>query len=113
MQEFVDSMRPSRTGHNTPDPNIKDQKYGNVKVSSSTLASCGSSFLAADEKRKKASTEHFSDTGMFAMLCRHDTPLFAVNMTTAGEKQYYALALINRLFKEIPGHVHPDGENCL
>lgn len=37
-----------------------------------------------------------------ALLCRHDRPLFLVNMTSAGERQHYALALLEKLFQHIP-----------
>ena len=37
-----------------------------------------------------------------ALLCRHDRVLFLVNMTTAGEKQYYAFALLKELFDQLP-----------
>ncbi|KAF9503838.1 hypothetical protein BS47DRAFT_1374449 [Hydnum rufescens UP504] len=38
------------------------------------------------------------------LLCRHDHVLFLANMWTAGEKQFYALVLIDALMKEIPCH---------
>ncbi|KAF9504969.1 hypothetical protein BS47DRAFT_1374344 [Hydnum rufescens UP504] len=37
-----------------------------------------------------------------AVICRHDRVLRMVNMTTAGEKQYYAVALLSSLFEELP-----------
>jgi len=37
-----------------------------------------------------------------ALLCCHDRPLFLVNMTSAGERQYYVLALIKALFQHLP-----------
>ena len=37
-----------------------------------------------------------------AILCCHDRLLFLVNMTSAGEHQYYALALIKALFQHLP-----------
>ncbi|EIW76988.1 hypothetical protein CONPUDRAFT_62378 [Coniophora puteana RWD-64-598 SS2] len=37
-----------------------------------------------------------------ALLCRHDRVLWLVNMTSAGEKQHYAIALIIELFKNLP-----------
>ncbi|KIJ09104.1 hypothetical protein PAXINDRAFT_17808 [Paxillus involutus ATCC 200175] len=73
-----------------------------MKIPISVLDACGDSFIAADEKREKASTRYFADTGLMAMLCRHDRMLWLVNMTSAGEKQYYALALIQRLFNHLP-----------
>ena len=37
-----------------------------------------------------------------ALLCRHDHVIHLVNMTSAGEKQHYALALIRALFSHLP-----------
>jgi hypothetical protein len=50
----------------------------------------------------QASTQFFSDTGVMALLCRHDRVLWLINMTSAGEKQHYALALIRRWFQHLP-----------
>ncbi|KAG1853118.1 hypothetical protein F4604DRAFT_1883423 [Suillus subluteus] len=47
-------------------------------------------------------TQFFADTGVMAMLCRHDHVLWLANMTSAGEKQHYALALIKKLFDNLP-----------
>ncbi|KAJ7166575.1 hypothetical protein C8R43DRAFT_946120, partial [Mycena crocata] len=66
----------------------------------SVLDGCQSSFKAADEKREKASTKFFDDTGIMGLLCRHDRVLWLVNMRTAGEKQYYVLSC-SRCFSSI------------
>jgi hypothetical protein len=73
-----------------------------MTVPTSVLDNCHESFAAADEKRKKASTTFFTDTGLMALLCHHNRVLWLVNMTSAGEKQHYALALLWRLFQNIP-----------
>lgn len=73
-----------------------------MKVPKSTLDGCQESFKAADEKRTKASTTFFADTGIMALLCRHDRVLFLANMKTAGERQYFAIALLLKLFKYLP-----------
>ncbi len=41
-----------------------------------------------------------------ALLCRHDRVLWLVNMTSAGEKQHYALSLLSKLFQHIPKSMH-------
>ncbi|KAG1833599.1 hypothetical protein DFJ58DRAFT_736069 [Suillus subalutaceus] len=79
-----------------------DDYEDGMRVLTSVLDGCGDSFLAADEKREKASTQFFADTGVMAMLCRHDRVLWLANMTSAGEKQHYALALIQKLFDNLP-----------
>ncbi|KAJ7453455.1 hypothetical protein FB451DRAFT_1185263 [Mycena latifolia] len=70
----------------------------NLKVPRLVLDKCESSFKAADEKREKASTKFFDDTGIMGLLCHHDRVLWLVNMRTAGEKQYYVLVLLEMLF---------------
>ncbi|KAF9515410.1 hypothetical protein BS47DRAFT_1277771, partial [Hydnum rufescens UP504] len=73
-----------------------------MNVPNSVLDTCGDSFIAADGDRIKASTQRFDDTGLMALLCRHDIALYVANMRTAGEKQFYAFALVAALFKELP-----------
>jgi hypothetical protein len=63
---------------------------------------CKKRFFAADEDNKKGETSVFSDTGLMAMVCRHDCVLFVANLRDSGEKRYYALALLKRLFQELP-----------
>ncbi|KAJ7577603.1 hypothetical protein C8J56DRAFT_1060774 [Mycena floridula] len=125
MQEEVEQLRPER-----PKPKVDERSkpkadeetdgyVGNMKVPISILKGCEESFTAADERRVKASTQFFSDTGLMALLCRHDRVLWLANMTSAGEKQYYALALIYILFLHLPAHIIKavgfglsDGESC-
>jgi len=108
MEDYVNTVRPHKerdtrtrqAGHNP------DGFEGPLKVPTSVLDECYESFLAADEKRQKASTQLFTDTGLMALLCRHDRVLWLVNMTSAGERQHYALALLNALFRHIPSNMH-------
>lgn len=81
-----------------------DKVEPGLNVPNSVLDGCEKSFIAADGDRIKASTQYFDDTGVMACLCRHDIPLFLVNMRTAGEKQFYAFALIDMLLRELPRH---------
>ncbi|KIM51641.1 hypothetical protein SCLCIDRAFT_33285 [Scleroderma citrinum Foug A] len=73
-----------------------------MRVHVSVLDGCNESFTAADEKHQKARTHFFSDTGLMALLCHHDHVIHLVNMTSAGEKQHYVLALIKALFSQLP-----------
>jgi hypothetical protein len=94
-------------GHNgtgrvvVPDGN-KDLVEEGMCVPVSVLDGCGQLFIAADEMREKASTQFFTDTGLMALLCRHDRVLWLVNLTSAGEKQHYALALLKQFITHIP-----------
>lgn len=37
-----------------------------------------------------------------SLICRHDRVLWLVNMKSAGEKQAYALALVETFFQHVP-----------
>ena len=99
MADYVDSVRPRKPKAQTSED---DGYEPGMRVPTSALNDCDDSFLAADENRQKASTTQFSDTGLMALLCRHDRVLWLVNMTSAGERQYYALALLESLFQHLP-----------
>ncbi|KAF7964775.1 hypothetical protein HWV62_3126 [Athelia sp. TMB] len=102
MEEYVESIRarpaPAARRPTTGDDFVED----GMQIPVSVLEECGSSFVAADEKREKASTQFFADTGLMSLICRHDRVIFAVNMTHKGERQHYALALLKRLMAELP-----------
>jgi hypothetical protein len=90
---------PSQSGGNMES---EDKLEKGMHVPNSVLDACEASFVAADEKREKASTQFFSDTGIMALLCRHDRVLWLANMTSSGERRYYAIALLRRLFQDLP-----------
>ena len=109
MEDMVETVRPQGkpkgrdTTKQTPASDADaDHCEPGIKVPNSVLNMCEDSFTAADEKRVKASTQFFSDTGIMALLCRHDRVLWLVNMTSAGEKQHYSLVLLERLFDHLP-----------
>lgn len=102
MEDDVEGRRSSRSNCKKSHDNPQEDGYeGPLKVPTSVLNGCHESFTAADEKRRKASTKYFADTGLMAMLCRRDQVLWLVNMTSAGEKQHYVLALLKRLFDNL------------
>ncbi|KAG6809215.1 hypothetical protein H0H92_001122, partial [Tricholoma furcatifolium] len=106
FEAYVESLRPSRS-HSAKQrkrnpPSDEDGFEGSLRVPRSILDGCEASFTAADSRRVKASTQFFDDTALMALLCRHDIVLFMVNMRSAGEKQHYALALIESLFQHLP-----------
>jgi Kyakuja-Dileera-Zisupton transposase len=102
MEQYVAELRGTRATQDPQQSNSRDGYEEGMQVPTSVLNDCGDSFKAADEKREKASTQFFSDTGLMALLCRHDRVLWLVNMTHAGERQHYVLALLRRLFENIP-----------
>ncbi|KAF7343619.1 hypothetical protein MSAN_01982500 [Mycena sanguinolenta] len=86
MDEHVDGVRPAKNSQ-AKQARVEDEAdgfEGDMKVPRSVLDECKSSFKAADEKREKASTQFFDDTGIMALLCRHDRVLWLVNMRTPG-----------------------------
>lgn len=100
MEDYVAEARENGTAPSTGDAD--DAMEPGMGLPTSVLDDCHESFTAADEKREKASTQFFADTGIMSLICRHDRLLFAVNMTHRGERQHYALALLFRLCQQIP-----------
>jgi hypothetical protein len=102
-RQFVEEIRPHRNVKKTSTaPDKEDGFEGPIRVPTSVLDACEGSFTAADETRQKASTQFFDSTALMGLLCRHDRVLWLVNMTSAGERQHYALALIDTLFENLP-----------
>ena len=63
---------------------------------------CEASYEAADGNKRKADINCYDDTGLMALICRHDIPLFFANIDSPGEQQKYAIALISHLFSLLP-----------
>ena len=82
----------------------KTRKQGRRKYSMHErhYDACEGSFKATDESRAKANAQLFDDTGLMVATCRHDSILFAVNMKTAGERQFYAIAVLLELMEHLP-----------
>jgi hypothetical protein len=90
MKRVVERARPSLA------------RTGTMALPDETLDDCEKTFIAAQSHIAKTNNIIFADTALMALLCRHDRPLFLVNMTSAGERQYYALALIKALYRNLP-----------
>ena len=93
MKEAVEHARPSDSRANAK---------SRATLPDDTLDDCEKAFTAAQGHIVKSNNAIFADTALMALLCRHDRPLFLVNMTSPGERQYYALALIKALFRHLP-----------
>ena len=102
MEEKVKAARENHARRPAAPKDAEDVLEPGMGLPTSVLNDCNDSFVAADEKREKASTQYFSDTGIMSLICRHDRVLFAVSMTHRGERQHYALALIDALFSHLP-----------
>ncbi|KAI6015677.1 hypothetical protein EDC04DRAFT_2870454 [Pisolithus marmoratus] len=113
MEHEVNSLRKMRSsvqksGHASK-RHHRDEDDGfeqGMRIPTSVLKGCNESFTAADERCQKASTQFLSDTGVMALLCCHDCVIHLANMTSAGEKQHYALALIKSFFSHLPDDFH-------
>ncbi|KAK7444534.1 hypothetical protein VKT23_015212 [Stygiomarasmius scandens] len=97
--------RPGKRSRTTQDPEDDRMEHG-MRVSKAVLDLCGGSFTAAHEFLAKVVTASCDVTGLMALLCRHDRPLFVVNMDTPGERQHYAIALMEKLFEHLPDFVN-------
>ena len=73
-----------------------------VALPDEAVDQCETSYKAADGKKQKAAMDSFDDTGIMALICRHDIPLFFANIDTPGEQQKYSVALIEHFFSLIP-----------
>ncbi|KAI6034740.1 hypothetical protein BKA83DRAFT_4487730 [Pisolithus microcarpus] len=73
-----------------------------ARVPDEAIDQCQSSYEAADGKKKKAAMDTFDDSGLMALICRHDIPLFFANIDTPGEQQKYSITLIEHLFSLLP-----------
>ena len=93
MEELVEQRRASGRRNSTQLPD-------------EVLDECEKSFKAAQELVAKASTAFYADTALMALICRHDEVLWLANVTTPGERQFYALALLQRLFSHLPSDWH-------
>ncbi|CAK5284419.1 unnamed protein product [Mycena citricolor] len=119
MEAYVDEVRGSRPLPGRPAPKkrrgarvkatvaVEEEEedhieYEALQVPKSVLDGCEDSFKAADESRMRSDSDRFDDTGLMALLCRHDRVLWMANMKSKGEKQFYTLALLETLFQDLP-----------
>ena len=72
------------------------------RVPESSLAGCKESFKAAHDHNDEQLEGRYDVNGIMGMCCRHGAPLFFANITTPGEQQHYAIALIEHLFSFLP-----------
>ncbi|EAU85687.2 hypothetical protein CC1G_12623 [Coprinopsis cinerea okayama7 len=99
-EAYVHAKRPgTATSKSNPQTDFKEP---GMKVPVSALNDCLDSFTAADEQRSKASTTLFADTGLMGLLCLHNRVLWLANMTSTGERQFYAIVLLLKLFSHLP-----------
>jgi len=100
MAQEVGNKRHARSDHPLTDD--QDAVLPGLQLPNHVFDGCNDSFFAAKESNRKADSSTFSDTGLMALVCRHDRVIFMVNIQDAGEKQHNALAIIKQLFLELP-----------
>jgi Kyakuja-Dileera-Zisupton transposase len=100
MEKEVESKRGTRAHHPLEDED--DAILPGLQLPNHVFEGCTDRFFAAKESNRKADSSEFSDTGLMALVCRHDRVIFMVNLRDAGEKQYPALAIIKQLFMGLP-----------
>lgn len=96
-KSFVD-----RVGERVDEQRKRTPRSYRPKVPDEAIDDCEHSHEAADGRKRKANTDIFDDTGLMALVCRHDIPLFFTNIDTPGEQQKYAIALIEHIFSLLP-----------
>lgn len=96
-KQFVDAV-----GRRIDAQRKRPPKLRTSLVPDEAIDQCESAYEAADGKKQKAAMDSFDDTGIMALICRHDIPLFFANIDSPGEQQKYSVALIEHLFTLLP-----------
>ncbi|TYJ51920.1 hypothetical protein B9479_007481 [Cryptococcus floricola] len=71
-----------------------------VKIGKNETA-CDDNWKAKDGGGGEGTNKGKTDTGLVALVCRHNVCLKLVNMYKTGEKMYYALALLMYIYEEV------------
>ncbi|OCH83923.1 hypothetical protein OBBRIDRAFT_815662 [Obba rivulosa] len=72
------------------------------KVPDEAVDACEQGHTAADEQKAKTNGDRFDDTGIMALVCTHDIPIFLINIDTPGEQLKYSMCMLEELFSHIP-----------
>ncbi|KAF9006922.1 hypothetical protein BDQ17DRAFT_1238366, partial [Cyathus striatus] len=65
------------------------KQWKGLVVPDEAIDECESAHTTGNGNNVKTNRDHFDDTGLMALVCRHDIPLFVTNIDTAGEQQKY------------------------
>ncbi|KAI1784417.1 hypothetical protein LXA43DRAFT_1066776 [Ganoderma leucocontextum] len=99
---FLSKEQVDRMGDRITAARSKGPRAYKNHVPESALDECEKSYEAANEKKDKTSSTKFDDTGLMALVCRHDIVIFLANVDTPGEQQKFGVALIEHLFSHVP-----------
>ncbi|KAG1784984.1 uncharacterized protein HD556DRAFT_1250578 [Suillus plorans] len=96
-KSFVDAI-----GHHIDTQHKRPVKSYVPLIPNEAVDQCENAYEAADGKKQKAAMDSFDDTGIMALICRHDIPLFFANIDSPGEQQKYSVALLHHFFSFLP-----------
>ncbi|KAK1223061.1 hypothetical protein PQX77_014060 [Marasmius sp. AFHP31] len=96
-KEFVDAI-----GARVAAARARPPQRRTTKLPDDIVDADQESYKAASGDTKRQSNEAFDENGVMALVCRHDIPLFMVSISTPGEQQKDAVALLVALFEMIP-----------
>jgi hypothetical protein len=99
---FISKEKVDDVGHRIDTLRKTPAKRFHRRVPDEAVDECEKSHEAADGRKQKANMDKFDDTGVMALVCRHDIPLFFTNIDTPGEQQKYSVALLKHFFTHIP-----------
>lgn len=99
---FLSKEEVDKVGERIEIARKKKPRTYHSKVPEEAINECRESHAAANANKQKTDMGHFDDTGIAALVCRHGIPIFMANIDTPGEQQKYAVALIERVFAELP-----------
>ncbi|KIO14641.1 hypothetical protein M404DRAFT_118351, partial [Pisolithus tinctorius Marx 270] len=66
-----------------------------ITVPDKAIDQCKALYEAANDNKKKAAIDCFDDTGIMALICCHDIPLFFANIDTPDEQQKHSYDILN------------------
>ncbi|KIO09804.1 hypothetical protein M404DRAFT_130054 [Pisolithus tinctorius Marx 270] len=99
---FIPKAQVDEVGRRVGRARKRSPRQHRVIVPDEAIDQCEASYEAADGNKRKAAMDCFDDTGIMALICRHDIPLFFANIDTPGEQQKYSIALLEHLFSLLP-----------
>ena len=99
---FIPKAQVDEVGHWIQQARKRVLKQWHAVVLDEAIDQCEASYDAADGNKQKATMECFDDTGIMALICCHDIPLFFANIDTPSEQQKFSVALIEHLFTFLP-----------
>jgi len=99
---FLPKTQVDEVGRRIERARKRPPRHRHAEVPDEAIDQCESSYEAADGNKQKAAMDCFDDTGIMALICRHDIPLFFANIDSPGEQQKYSVALLEHLFSYLP-----------